>query len=135
MSLPIAPVPLPATWLEAALRAITFKCPRCGGAHLFGKWLKPVERCSACGQDWSIQQADDFPAYVAIIVTGHILAPLMILFGHDLELPPLVSAALLVSIALVMLLGMLQPAKGGVIATQWWFGLHGFKRERPAGVE
>jgi uncharacterized protein (DUF983 family) len=29
-----------------------------------------------------------------------------------------------------MMLGMLQPAKGGVIALQWWFGMHGFVKER-----
>ena len=25
---------------------------------------------------------------------------------------------------------MLQPAKGAVIAAQWWHGLHGFAKER-----
>jgi uncharacterized protein (DUF983 family) len=35
--------------------------------------------------------------------------------------------------AITMMLGMLQPAKGGVIALQWWHGMHGFAKERPAG--
>jgi uncharacterized protein (DUF983 family) len=34
-----------------------------------------------------------------------------------------------------MLLAFLQPAKGAVIAMQWWNGMHGFKQERPAGFE
>ena len=32
--------------------------------------------------------------------------------------------------AILMMVGLLQPAKGAVIAVQWWFGLHGFVRER-----
>jgi hypothetical protein len=29
-----------------------------------------------------------------------------------------------------MLIALLQPAKGVVIALQWWHGMHGFVRER-----
>jgi uncharacterized protein (DUF983 family) len=28
------------------------------------------------------------------------------------------------------MLVLLQPAKGAVIALQWWHGMHGFRRER-----
>ena len=69
---------LPATMGAALLRGLRGKCPRCDGARLFRAWLKPVDRCPYCAQDWSIQQADDFPAYIGIIVTGHLLAPVVI---------------------------------------------------------
>jgi len=39
------------------------------------------------------------------------------------------------SLSVAMMLGMLQPTKGAVIAAQWWHGLHGFRKERPAGRE
>jgi hypothetical protein len=29
------------------------------------------------------------------------------------------------------MIGLLQPAKGAIIAVQWWFGMHGFRKERP----
>jgi uncharacterized protein (DUF983 family) len=122
--------PLPASWWQAAQRGLTGKCPRCGGAPLFRQWLKPVAHCSACAQDWTHQRADDFPAYIAILVTGHLLAPLIILLAVDYALGPLAMFAITIPLALVMMLGMLQPAKGAVIATQWWHGLHGFARER-----
>jgi uncharacterized protein (DUF983 family) len=32
--------------------------------------------------------------------------------------------------AFACMLGLLQPAKGAVIAMQWWLGMHGFVRER-----
>jgi uncharacterized protein (DUF983 family) len=130
---------LPETYLQAALRGgIRCRCPRCGERQLFRKWLKPVEKCAACGQDWSLQRADDFPAYVSILVTGHVLAPLLILLAADYQLSTPVIFAITLPLAATLMLGLLQPAKGAIIAAQWWFGLHGFKRERPVapdGVE
>jgi uncharacterized protein (DUF983 family) len=122
---------LPASYLVAASRAgIGCKCPRCGEGRLFRKWLKPVERCSACGQDWSLQRADDFPAYVSIFVTGHLVAPLATVMLVDAHVSAVATLATVVPMAVAIMLGVLQPAKGAIIAAQWWFGLHGFKQER-----
>jgi hypothetical protein len=33
------------------------------------------------------------------------------------------------------MIGLLQPAKGAIIALQWWFGMHGFVKERPAVID
>lgn len=129
---PAANATLPATFRQAALRGIRCRCPRCGQAALFRKWLKPLDGCPHCGIDWSPQRADDFPAYIAIIVTGHLLAPLVIALSKDFDLGPAAMFAIIIPLALVMMLGMLQPAKGAVIATQWWFGIQGFRKERPS---
>jgi uncharacterized protein (DUF983 family) len=129
---------LPATFWDAARRGITCKCPRCGQAPLFRKWLKSVDHCAACRQDWSHHRADDFPAYIAILVVGHLLAPVMIAMA-DTSLSPLAIIAILIPLSVAMMLGMLQPTKGAVIAVQWWHGLHGFQKERlaqaPLGVD
>ncbi|MFC0205684.1 DUF983 domain-containing protein [Novosphingobium soli] len=121
---------IPAIFSQALLRGVRGRCPRCEEGGLFRKWLKPRERCPACALDLTPQRADDFPAYVAMLVTGHLLAPLIIALSLDYALGPLAMMAILVPLALVMMLGMLQPAKGGIIATQWWFGMHGFVKER-----
>lgn len=136
-SIPRVPVPetLPHTYSQAALRGLRCKCPRCGEAPLFRKWLKPVDQCSHCGQDWSSQRADDFPAYVSIFITGHALAPLMILLLLDYQLSAWLSAAILFPLAIVMMLAILQPAKGAIIAHLWWLGMSGFRQERPAPSE
>lgn len=123
---------IPATFGQAAWRGIRGRCPRCEQGSLFRKWLKPRERCPACSLDLTPQRADDFPAYIAMIVTGHLMAPFIILLSLDFELWPVAMMAILVPLALAMMLGMLQPAKGGVIAVQWWYGMHGFVRERLA---
>jgi uncharacterized protein (DUF983 family) len=112
-------------------RGVRFRCPRCGDAHLFAGFLKPMPFCPACAQDWSHQRADDFPAYISMLVTGHLLAPLIIMLELGFSPPVDVLAAIVVPLAMVMMLGMLQPAKGAVIALQWWSGMHGFVRERP----
>jgi uncharacterized protein (DUF983 family) len=124
---------LPRSFGAAMLRGLRCTCPRCGSGRLFGRWLKPVDRCAACGMDWTPQRADDFPAYIAIIVTGHLLAPLMIALAKDFDLSPLGLAAVLFPTAIALMLGLLQPAKGLVIALQWWHGMHGFVRERAGG--
>jgi uncharacterized protein (DUF983 family) len=121
---------IPATFTQAAWRGIRGRCPRCEQGSLFRKWLKPRERCPVCALDLTPQRADDFPAYIAMIVTGHLMAPLIIMLSRDFELGPVAMMAILVPLALIMMLGMLQPAKGGVIAVQWWNGMHGFVKER-----
>lgn len=128
-----SPLPrtLPSTYLEAAIRGgLRCTCPRCGQAPLFRKWLKPVDFCYACGQDWTLQRADDFPPYISILVTGHLMAPLLILLVLDFHLSIFVTSAIALPLAAGIMLGILQPAKGAVIAAQWWLGLVGFRKER-----
>jgi uncharacterized protein (DUF983 family) len=122
---------LPATFLQASRRAVAGRCPRCGGARLFREWLKPVERCPACAQDWSHARADDIPAYISILLTGHLLAPVILVLAGDIQFSPVVAGAVILPMATAMVLAGLQPIKGAVIALQWWLGMQGFRRERP----
>lgn len=128
-------VALPATGREAILRGLLARCPRCEGAKLFLRFLKPIAHCPHCGQDWTHQQADDFPAYVSILVTGHLMAPLIIALVRDAKLPVPWLLAIILPLALILMIGLLQPAKGAIIGLQWWFGMHGFQKERPDTIE
>ena len=129
--MPEAALPLDRTSLPQGLggavwRGVQGKCPRCGGTHLFTRFLKPVERCRLCGQNWTLHAADDFPPYISILLTGHIMAPVIIELGLHTGLPGWAMMVIVAVMALVLLVGLLQPAKGGVIALQWWLGMHGF---------
>lgn len=126
---------LPASAWVAMLRGAINRCPRCAEAKLFRRFLKPHGQCSHCLQDWTLQRTDDFPAYVSIFLTGHILAPLIIWMVQHLELSPGALAAIIMPLAVILLIALLQPAKGAIIAVQWWFGMHGFERERPEASE
>jgi uncharacterized protein (DUF983 family) len=117
---------LPHHLRSAIWRGVKGQCPRCGTAKLFGQFLKPVSHCPACHQDWSLHQADDFPPYVSIFLTGHLLAPVMILLGSSAALSLGAMTGIAMVLAAILMLAFLQPAKGGVIALQWWMGMHGF---------
>ncbi len=132
----VHPANLPHSFPQAAYRAaIKARCPRCGEAPLFRKWLKPVDTCSSCAQDWSLHSADDFPPYISIFVTGHVMAPLIILLVSDAGLSIMAALAILLPLAVAIMLAILQPAKGAVIAMQYWLGLSGFAKERPLGAD
>ena len=126
------PVSLPRSAGQAILRGIRSRCPRCGAQALFRRWLKPLDSCPTCAVDWTPQRADDFPAYIAILLTGHLLAPVIVALVLEWEIGPGWLALIVLPLATALMLSLLQPAKGGVIALQWWHGLNGFTRERPA---
>ena len=127
---PRADVTLPSSIWEALWRGTRCRCPRCGEAPIFRRWLKPEDHCPSCMVDISGQRADDFPAYIAMFVTGHLLAPVIIALVSDFELSPLALVAIILPLAVAMMVALLQPAKGAVIALQWWNGMHGFRQER-----
>ena len=129
--MPAAALPLDRAMLPQGLgaalwRGIKGKCPRCGETHLFAKFLKPVERCRRCSQNWTLHAADDFPPYISILLTGHIMAPVIIELGLHTALPGWAMMLIVAVMAVALLVALLQPAKGGVIALQWWLGLQGF---------
>lgn len=119
---------LPGSAWAAMGRGALGRCPSCGHGKLFQRFLKPVSTCPVCEEDWSPQQAEDFPAYVSIFLTGHILAPLIIALVKDSGLSVTALMAIVLPLAILMMIGLLQPAKGAIIAVQWWFGMHGFGR-------
>ena len=123
-------VALPAKGWVAALRGAQNRCPRCNEAKLFLRFLKPIPLCQHCGQDWRHQCTDDFPAYLSILLTGHLMAPLIIALAKNTNLSMPALVAIILPLAMILTIGLLQPAKGAIIAVQWWFGMHGFKRER-----
>lgn len=121
---------MPVGAMPAMARGLRGRCPRCDQARLFRAWIKPVDSCDHCRQDWSVQQADDFPAYIGIFITGHLLAPIVIAMIGTFGISAWMTLAIILPIAIAMTLGMLQPVKGAVIALLWWRGVGAFKQER-----
>lgn len=119
---------LPKTAWQAAGRGLRGRCPSCGEGKMFPRLLKPFAHCPTCGQDWTAQQADDFPAYVAIILTGHIMAPIIIFMINETSFSMWTNLAIMIFLALILIGALLQPAKGAIIALQWWMGLNGFEK-------
>lgn len=109
--------------LALALRG---KCPACGEGRMFRGFLKPNPSCGHCGQGWDVSRADDFPAYIVILLLGHILVPLMIEVNAALDVPLLAQGIIWPTIAVVLAAVMIQPAKAAVITFQWSRRMDGF---------
>lgn len=115
-------------WL-AIKRGLRCRCPRCGEGKVFRAFLKVADNCSVCGQDFSHHRADDLPAYLVIVIVGHIVVPLALWIETDYAPPVALQLAIYLPLTLVASLALLQPVKGAVVALQWAFRMHGFDNE------
>lgn len=109
-------------------RGFCGRCPRCGKGKLFGRFLKVVHDCAACGEPYYHHRADDMPAYVVILLLGHILVPLAVWVEMAYQPAYWVHIALWLPLGTALGVGLLQPVKGTIVALQWRMGLHGFHR-------
>ena len=117
---------LPGGFGEAVWRAFRGRCPACGEGRLFRAFLKVSDACPHCHEPLHHHRADDFPAYLVIAITGHILVPIVLMVETEIAPPIVVSMVLWPSLALALAMSLLQPVKGAVVAIQWFGGLHGF---------
>lgn len=115
----------PKSAFDAVKRGIRNRCPNCGIARFFPRFLKPVDTCPVCQKDWTPHRADDFPAYVSILLSGHLVAPIIIALASSDAIPLWATAAILVSLVLLLCIGLLQPAKGAIMALLWRWGVNG----------
>ncbi len=111
---------------QSVKRGFSCRCPHCGEGKLFRAWLKPVEACPVCGEDLSHQRADDFPPYITMVLSGHILVPLMLAGQMLTDFSVVTYLAIYLPITVASVFGLIQPVKGGVIGLQWALRMHGF---------
>lgn len=113
-------------------RGFLGRCPNCGKGGLFRAFLKVRETCAVCGEELHHHRADDFPAYLVILIVGHIVVPLQ-LWVETAFAPGLwFQLALLLPLIAILTIGLLQPVKGAVVAVQWHTGMHGFREAKRA---
>jgi uncharacterized protein (DUF983 family) len=120
------PVSLP----KALWRGFTMRCPNCGQGKLFGRFLKVTDHCAVCGEDFTPQRADDFPAYLVIVVIGHITIPAVLLVEEAFAPPIWLQYLIWLPFIAFGSLALLQPTKGAVVALQWQLGMHDFARSK-----
>lgn len=56
-------------------RGFHLKCPSCGKGNILRGYLTAQEQCSECGLDFEDLRADDGPAWVTILIAGHLSMP------------------------------------------------------------
>ena len=89
------------------LRGFRGQCPKCGDGRLFQRYLKVTPNCEACGHDLAAYPADDGPAYLTILLVGHLLIAPLLLFPFIWESSPwVVVPATLIPLAVVTLVAL-----------------------------
>ncbi len=107
-------------------RGLRCRCPRCGEAQILHRYLKVHDACPACGEDLSHQRADDGPAYLTILVVGHILAPTLLISYTLWQPAPWVTIAVFGTGCVALSLALLPRFKGLFVSIQWANRMHGF---------
>lgn len=55
----------------------------CGRGRLYCAFLKVDDHCSVCRLDFTGHRADDLPAYLVIVIVGHVLVPVILWIEVD----------------------------------------------------
>lgn len=98
-------------------RGAAGRCPACGRGRLFWKYLKVSAHCEACAHDLARYKADDGPAYLTILLVGHLFVAPMLVFPVVWRSNPAYSLPIILSAMAVVTLTALPRVKGG------WIGL------------
>ena len=114
---------------QAMKRGLLGRCPNCGEGRLFRAFVKSVDACPACGEEMNHHRADDLPAYLDIVVVGHIVLAGFLAIEMRYVWPMWLHFAAWIPLTLVLALVLLQPIKGAVIGLQWALYMHGFGGE------
>ena len=118
----------------ALKRGFRSRCPRCGEGKLFRAFLKVDNNCSVCGLDFTPHRADDLPAYLVIVIVGHIVVPTALIIETNFSPPVWLQLAIYLPLTLFASLALLQPVKGAVVGLQWALKMHGFDDAPPEGI-
>src|SRR3954463_6671553 len=108
----------------AMKRGFRSRCPRCGVGKLFRAFLKVGDHCPVCALDFTPHRADDLPAYLVIVIVGHIVVPSILWIETNYTTPVWISFAAYLPFTFVASLALLQPVKGAVVGLQWALRMH-----------
>ncbi len=110
----------------ALLRGWKCKCPNCGTGPMLKDYLTIRDECPVCGEELYHHRADDGPAWATIIISGHLLAPLMLFVFITFRPEGWVMALGFSVFFLALALFLLPRIKCMFVALQWSRRMHGF---------
>ena len=106
------------TKIKSLKRGFFKRCPNCGEAPLFLKFLKTFKKCKKCGINFSKYKSDDGPAYCTIFIVGHILIPIILLSERNYSPPIFLQMLIWPLLTIILTLWLLPRVKGAFIALQ-----------------
>jgi uncharacterized protein (DUF983 family) len=110
----------------ALMRGWRRRCPNCGAGPMMRGYLTVREACPVCGEALHHQRADDGPAYLTILIVGHLMAPALLFTYTHWKPEPMLVAVLFSVLTVALSLYLLPRLKGGLVALQWAKRMHGF---------
>lgn len=113
----------------AMLRGWRRRCPKCGAGPMFRGYLKVRDACPVCGQELHHHRADDGPAYLTILIVGHLLAPALMFTFVKFRPEPIVMITGFTIGTVALSLYLLPRLKGALVGLQWANRMHGFAAE------
>jgi uncharacterized protein (DUF983 family) len=108
---------------RSVFRGLTGHCPACGKGALFWKYLKVNGRCETCDTDLARYPADDGPAYVTILLIGHLVVAPMLFFSVVWRSNPAISLPIILVALAALTLAVLPRVKGGWIGLMYSLGV------------
>ena len=127
--------PMPATETDAEtdrplgpalLRGWRRKCPNCGSGAMMKGYLKVNDTCSVCREELFHHRADDGPAYLTILIVGHLMAPALLITFINWRPEPLTLFTIFAVGCVALSLYLLPRLKGAMVAYQWARRMNGF---------
>lgn len=98
-------------------RGLSHRCPACGEGHMFGRYLKVQPHCERCDHELALYPADDGPAYLTILLIGHLIIAPLLIFPIIWQSDPRITLPILLTSLTLVTLALLPRVKGG------WVGL------------
>ncbi len=89
-------------------------------------YLTVRESCPVCGEELYHHRADDGPAYLTILIVGHLMAPAILWAFVKYRPDPLLLASIFSVGTVALSLFLLPRLKGVLVAIQWARRMHGF---------
>ena len=107
---------------RSVFRGIAGHCPACGKAPLFWRYLKINPRCATCDTDLARYPADDGPAYLTILLIGHLVIAPLLIFPIVWRTNPVYSLPLILVPLTGLTLALLPRIKGGWVGMMYALG-------------
>lgn len=107
----------------ALMRGLQRKCPCCGKAPAFRGYLKVVDTCRVCDTPLSLYPTDDGPAYITILLVGHLVIAPAFMLGLFTRYPAM-QMAIGMTVAMTALTLLILPfVKGAFLGLLWYLGM------------
>jgi len=120
---------------QAVWRGWRRRCPACGTGPMMKGYLSVRDTCTVCSEELHHQRADDGPAWLTIILVGHLMAPVLGWAYMEFRPDPMVLSAVFAIGTVALSLWLLPRFKGLMVGFQWAKRMHGFAPDLPDHAE